>query len=201
MTWAPGTQIVLRSIWRGHLWFAFPAIVVHDEPDLIALWTPVGSRFQGALGPDGRPTRLPFPDMQHIELVVRDAGLLRLARPGAAHDVWARWAPDGKFVGWKVNLQEPLRRSRLGFDTMDHLLDLVVEPDLRTWHWKDADELDQAVALGRISAEQAQEIRSEGDRALAAVKARGWPYADGWSRWAPPADWGIPSLPADWNVL
>jgi hypothetical protein len=198
--WEPGAQILLRSIWQGWLWFAFPCIVVRDEPDLIALWTPAGTRFKGGLALDGRPTRLPFPGMRHVDLVMRDGGVLRLARPGAAHDVWARWSPDGsRFTGWKVNLQDPLRRTRLGFDTMDHLLDLVVAPDLSSWHWKDADELDQAVELGRFSAAQAREIRAEGDRALEAVRARGWPYADGWEHWAPPPNWGIPDLPDDWD--
>jgi hypothetical protein len=200
--WEPGAHILLRSIWQGWLWFAFPAIVVHDQPDLIALWTPAGTRFAGGLGLDGRPTRLPLPDMRHTELVIRDAGVLRLARPGAAHDVWVRWSPDGAtLLDWKVNLQEPLRRGPLGFDTCDHFLDLMIAPDLSSWHWKDADELDEAVGLGRFSAKQADEIRAEGDRALEAVQTRGWPYADGWETWAPPAGWGIPSLPDDWDRI
>jgi hypothetical protein len=198
--WQPGSRVVLRNIWQGWLWFAFPAIVVHDRPDLIALWTPTGTHFKGGLGVDGYPTRLPFPGMRHVDLTVRDGGLLRLARPGAAHDVWARWSPDGsQFTGWKVNLQEPLRRSRVGFDTCDHLLDLMIEPDLRSWHWKDADELDEAVMLLRFSSAQAAAIRAEGDRVLEDVRRRAWPYADGWEAWSPPADWGIPSLPADWD--
>jgi hypothetical protein len=33
------------------------------------------------------------------------------------------------FGAWYVNLQEPFRRSRLGFDTQDLELDVVVSPD------------------------------------------------------------------------
>jgi hypothetical protein len=33
-----------------------------------------------------------------------------------------------------------LRRTRLGFDTRDQALDVVVEPD-GTWQWKDEDQL------------------------------------------------------------
>src|SRR3954449_10744353 len=101
--WPPGSHVTLRSIWRGWVWFAFPAVVVCDSADLIALWTPSGTRFKGAIGPEGRTTRLPFPNMRHLDLTVRDGDLLRLTRPGAAHDVWARWSPvDGRFTGWKV---------------------------------------------------------------------------------------------------
>jgi hypothetical protein len=193
---------LLRNIWQGWPWFAFPCIVVRDQPDLIALWTPNGTRFKGGRGLDGYPTRLPFAGMRHVDLTLRDGGLLRLARPGVAHDIWARWSPDGsQFTGWKVNLQEPLRRSRLGFDTCDHLLDLMIAPDLGSWQWKDADELDEAVMLLRFSPAQAAAIRAEGERALEVVQARGWPYADGWETWSPPADWGIPSLPADWDRI
>jgi hypothetical protein len=199
--WPPGAHVALRSIWQGWVWFAFPAVVVCDSTEFIALWTPSGSHFKGAIGPDGRSTRLPFPNMRHADLTVRDGGLLRLARPGAAHDVWARWSPvDGRFTGWKVNLQAPLRRSRIGFDTLDHLLDLVVAPDLRSWHWKDADELDQAVAQDLFSADMAAAIRAEGERALAAIQSRSWPYSGGWEDWSPLPTWTTPELPVDWDV-
>jgi hypothetical protein len=36
------------------------------------------------------------------------------------------------FLGWYFNLQTPLRRSTVGFDLWDQLLDIVVRPD-RTW--------------------------------------------------------------------
>jgi hypothetical protein len=64
-----------------------------------------------------------------------------------------------------------------------------------------ADELDEAVALSRFSAAQAEAIRAEGARAVEAIETRDWPYSDGWERWAPPADWGIPSLPADRDLV
>jgi hypothetical protein len=35
---------------------------------------------------------------------------------------------------WYVNLEQPQRRSRLGFDFEDRLLDVFVEPDGR-WRW------------------------------------------------------------------
>jgi hypothetical protein len=57
--------------------------------------------------------------------------MLYLITPGAAHAIHLWWlAPDWRFGGWYVNLQEPIRRTTLGFDYMDQMLDIVVEPDL-----------------------------------------------------------------------
>jgi hypothetical protein len=38
----------------------------------------------------------------------------------------------GAFAGWYVNLQESLRRTGSGFDTVDLVLDLVVAPRVTT---------------------------------------------------------------------
>jgi len=49
---------------------------------------------------------------------------------GAAHALGHFWnAETGRFLGHYVNLQAPLQRSEFGFDTMDHQLDVVVEPN------------------------------------------------------------------------
>jgi hypothetical protein len=100
-----------------------------------------------------------------------------------------------------VNLQEPLRRTRLGFDSMDQLLDLVISPDLSTWHWKDEDEFNEAVALGVYSSEDARAIRAEGEGVIARLQARQSPFYDGWENWCPPAEWGLPPLLDGWDDL
>ena len=82
-------------------------------------------------------------------------------------------ARDGEFAGWYVNLQEPLRRSPLGFETDDLVLDIRIQPD-GSWAWKDEDELEEAVRLGRFTEDEAQAIRAEGERV---VEER--PLADG----------------------
>src|SRR5258708_7659187 len=58
------------------------------------------------------------------------ADTLRLMFSGRSHSVWLTWRPDGGFVGYYVNLEEPFRRTRIGFDTNDHTLDIVVTPGL-----------------------------------------------------------------------
>jgi protein associated with RNAse G/E len=39
-------------------------------------------------------------------------------------------------LGWYVNLQCPFRRTEVGIEAMDLMLDVVVDPD-GTWRWKD----------------------------------------------------------------
>ena len=105
---------------------------------------------------------------------------------------------DGKgceFAGWYVNLQEPLRRSPLGFETDDLVLDIRIQPD-RSWAWKDEDELEEAVRLGRFTEDEAQAIRAEGERVL---EERPWPT--GWEDWRPGPGWPLPRLPEGWDVV
>ena len=52
-----------------------------------------------------------------------------------------------------MNLQEPLQRTQLGFDTFDHDLDVVVVPMAPPGAWKDEDELVEAIRLGVLPAE------------------------------------------------
>jgi hypothetical protein len=47
-------------------------------------------------------------------------GVLMQQRPDEAHAIWIFWdGPEREFRGWYVNLQEPLRRTAVGYDTQD----------------------------------------------------------------------------------
>ena len=65
-----------------------------------------------------------------------------------------------------MNLEEPWRPSRVGFDTADHELDLWIDAD-GCWRWKDEEELSVLVKQGYVSAEQAAAFRAEGERIIA----------------------------------
>jgi NAD(P)H-flavin reductase len=46
------------------------------------------------------------------------------------HAVWVFWEGASRdLAGWYVNIQEPFRRTSIGFDTQDLELDIVIEPD------------------------------------------------------------------------
>jgi hypothetical protein len=60
--------------------------------------------------------------------------------PGEAHAVHimrGEGRGNTELAGWYINLQEPVRRTELGFDFMDEELDVVVQPDLSGWEWKE----------------------------------------------------------------
>lgn len=197
--WTPGDTVVMRGILKGKLWWACPAYVVLDTPELIALYWPVGTPTQS-------PIRRPSVEDElynRIQLVERnwtDNDVLSLNVPGSAHSIELMWeAGTRKVRCWYVHLQEPLRRTKIGFDTMDQMLDIVISPDRASWCWKDEDELNEAEAIGVYTHEKAQSIRQEGERVIGLLKANAPPFCDGWEKWTPPLEWGIPSFPVGWE--
>jgi hypothetical protein len=100
---------------------------------------------------------------------------------------------------WYVNLQDPLKRTRIGFDTVDHALDVVVELDGSSWEWKDEDELAGAVRDGLFSPEEAADFRRWGERAVDRILAREPPFDRGWEDWSPDPAWQAPDLPEGWD--
>ena len=84
-----------------------------------------------------------------------------------------------------------MRRTPLGFDSMDHMLDIVIEPDL-SWRWKDEGQLAEAVSIGLVTQAWANEVRRKGERMIERLEARRPPFCDGWETWRPD-----PELPED----
>ena len=104
------------------------------------------------------------------------------------------WTPDWEFLGWYVNLQEPLWRTRWGFDIRDLQLDILVVAD-RTWRSKDEDEFARSIECGLISAANEEETRAAAAGAIAAIEAGAWPFDDSARDWRPPVEWKLPPLP------
>lgn len=200
--WKLGDHIVLRGVRHGNLWFAIVATVVQDAPDLIALYWPAGTPNRTF---SKRATAKELNSVEPIELVEgmwEKTDVLMLVKPGASHSIYVMWDPgQTRFRCWYVNLQEPLRRAKIGFDTMDHILDIVIRPDRSEWWWKDEDELEDAVEEGLYSPAEASEIRAEGERVIRKMEANQSPFCDGWENWSPPEDWEIPEFPANWDIL
>ena len=199
--WKAGDHVVLREVWRSRVWTVRPVIVVRDSPDLIALYIAPDTAWLRPYSRDGRPLRLP-----EDEWLLREArwdnAVLRLTRPGDAHSVLDGWDESGaRFSFWYINLEEPLRRTSIGFDYMDRVLDVIVSRDLSAWRWKDEDELREAVARALFTEEQAEEIRAQGERAIRRVVKREPPLDERWEDWWADPGWPVPSLPAGWDAL
>lgn len=199
--WKFGDTVVLRGILKSKLWWACPAFVVQDTPELIALYWPVGTPTQS---PVRRPT-VEDELYNRIELEERnwtENHVLSLITPGAAHSIEVMWEANTRQLRcWYVHLQEPVRRTRIGFDTMDQILDIVISPDRSSWRWKDEDEFSEAEAIGVYSQAKSQSIRQEGQRVLELLNANASPFYDGWENWTPPIEWGIPAFPEGWEKL
>ena len=194
--WSPGDVALLRYIRFGKVRRVTAHLVVEDTPERVVLHAPLGAPAKVAVS-DGSP----FRGQGDRTWALRDSEwhsyrVLRLIRWEAWHSLELFWREhDDSFAGWYVNIQEPLRRSPVGFDTDDLVLDIWVEPDGKS-SWKDEDELDGVTELGRFTVEEAARIRAEGERVL---DERPWPT--GWEDWKPDAEWPLPELPAGWDVV
>ncbi|WP_233583820.1 DUF402 domain-containing protein [Micromonospora sp. CV4] len=196
---APGDVVVRREVLLGEVWFGCPTICVEDSPDLLALYLPPGAEF-------GFPETGVFPCGRHPWEATghgawRGHGKLMLHRPGEAHSVDVFWTgPERDFAGWYFNLQDPLRRTPIGVDTLDHELDLWWGADADRYVWKDVEMFAQRLVEGRYPG-MADAIRGEGDRIAALLDAgqRWWDPA--WAAWRPDPSWSAPRLPAGWDEV
>lgn len=205
---AEGTTAVRRDMVRGKVWTAAPLRVVHDRPDgelLLAHWPGIECRASTtwiewlAEGDESARERA-------VPLLVNGGWRL-------APWVWRTTAVLGWFgldedfsvhrfhdleegsMNWYVNFERPYRRTRIGIDTFDLLLDLVVAPDLSSWRWKDEDEYAQGRRLGLIGEAEHRRVEQARLRALALIESGGGPFAQDWLDWRVGPDWPLPALP------
>ena len=202
MRWRSGDVVVLRELWWERIWFALPVTVVQDTDELIAFYVPPGAEGRGAVRPPGKRDNFMTLASKQWELGPRTwerTRRLGLSQPGAPYVVSAFWSGDGsEFLGWYVDVIEPLRRSPVGFDFRDLELDIVFFDD-GSWLWKDQAEVDEAVELGVFTSEEAAEIRRVGERAVDVIEGGDWWWRR-WRDWAPDPTWPVPTLPADWDA-
>lgn len=192
--WAPGSGVVWRSRPRGDVGYVFACLVVVDEPTMAAVLQPVGSTVMRRVaqrgGPQGRSMLPGTWSGERRKTTWGGPATVRLHPVGEAYSVLRAWdAVRGQFLGWYINLEQPWRRTSVGFDSCDDVLDVVVSDDLAQCSLKDEDELDFAVEVGLLRPEEADRVRGAGTAVIAAVGARAWPFTEeAWERMRPPAD-------------
>jgi hypothetical protein len=208
MAWSAGDRIVWRTRVRitadapeGELGVASPQVLVRDRPDEVAVYLAPGTvaklRDSEKEGPRGRVVSRVLDSYR--DDVWRRWRRLTIRRPADAHQVSLFWDAAGdRFHWWYVDFVSPLRRTRLGFDSVDHGIDLIVEPDMSSWLWKDAEELDWYVEHRRYSPAEADAIRAEGLRAVDSLR-RDHERWERWTLWRPDPSWAVPELPAGWD--
>jgi hypothetical protein len=199
----PGEAVALRYVATdGRIEMCWPCRVVEDNDDLVALFIAAGSPYKaGPKQSAAEKRRLPRAGLPPAEYVWRN-DTVRLMIPGRPHSVSVSWsfqAGERKLLKYFVNMEEPVRRTAVGFDTQDHTLDIEVAANL-AWRWRDEQELANHVAEGFYTAALAREARSEGARVIAAIERLEHPCMRGWREWTPPEDWGVPGLVAGWDT-
>ncbi len=200
-SWQPGNSVVLREVWRGKVKSGRPYTVVEDSRARLVLYAAAGVRWMKPIQADGTPLKMRGPSWTLREEVSIEESV-RIITPGSRHSVILFWtAGFQEFLQWYVNLEEPLIRTPIGFDYLDQMLDIVAAADLSGWTWKDEDELEATVAHGRLSRAEADAIRAEGKRVIAALTARRPPFGEPWDRWRPDSSWPSASLPQGWDDL
>jgi hypothetical protein len=196
-----GEAIALREIWHGRVGNARPVTVVLDEADLTMLYIPVGSRWYGPDHP--RPwvgLKASRADWTLTELTWTRTHVLSFAWPGCGHAVLHFWDRDWRPELWYVNVEAPLGRSPLGFDTFDRDLDIVIDPDLLAWRWKDEDDVAEGVRLGLYTEADVEAFKREAERGLRRILDREPPFDRDWSSWRPDPEWPTPDLPHGWET-
>jgi len=197
----PGDQIVVQFLIGDAPFLVVPITVVEDSADRILHYLAPGTPFLRRTLLDGSPVPrvVPLGELDRLgsKLVQeewRGSRQLILTRPGRSHSIRVRWdAANDTFRGWYVNLQEPVQRTEYGFTTRDQFLDIRVAPDL-SWAWKDEDELEEAVTIGRLRREEGAGIKEEGERLVADIEARSFPFDGSLTGWRPDPAWQIPEL-------
>ena len=201
-----GESIVWRSVDRDArvVQTVWPWIVVRDDADAIVLYMPVGTIGKQRTGERGGPRdRLMLRwDGGHRDVTWHTANVVRLYREGDDYSIWiARDDTTGAVVWRYINLEDPWRRTPIGFDSKDRWLDLYSEPGSDEWLWKDEDEIEWLVEQGRIDRAHADGVRRSGELAVGRIKAGETPLGPAWSSWRADGAWQVPTVPPSWKEL
>lgn len=201
---ARGDVVAWRDNRKGRIGAAVPLCVVEDGPQQFVGWLPTGSRFYLPADGSGNLVKdvLDWEKLVELRWQTPDEspGQLIVAPRGEQFSVIVRYTGRGMRVpSWYVNLQAPFWRTPVGYDSTDHILDVVIAGDRQSWAWKDEPEFEAAIARGYFAAAEGDRIRSAGLRAIEMAARGEAPFLDMWTEWRPDPSWQVPELPADWD--
>lgn len=200
-----GSVAVRRNVFRGKVRSAWPSRVVHDTGDELTwvCWSGTEltseSSHAEAWRTGDHSHRDPLSELASGEWslgtsVLQDTTLVGFQLPDVWFSVLLFFHPSGELRQWYVNFEQPYRRTLIGFDTCDHMIDLVFTPD-GTHRWKDEDEYAQGRQLGLVTDVQHAEIERAKDQAFAMFEQRTGPFDERWLSWRLDPDWPLPILP------
>lgn len=188
---------LLRLIYRGKVRWALPHILVEETPDRVALHIVPGVRGVGPQNSGQSEYMGQLLDgWETSEHVWHTNRTLRLTPFDSGYSIDLYWrAATDEFLGYQINLQEPLRRTSFGFDTFDQELDIQVAPD-GSWRWKDVDSFEWGVESGVFSRDEGAAIRELARDIAGRIEEL---VPTGWEDWRPDPEWPLPALPEGWD--
>ncbi|WP_405444723.1 DUF402 domain-containing protein [Streptomyces achromogenes] len=204
-----GQVVVRRDVYRcGRVWSEHALRVVSDTGQALVAACPPGAEtrwpalYVKARTDGDRSVRTEAFDAlatgtwELADAVWEETELLLWKQPGAWFSVNAFYTGAG-LRNWYVNFERPTVRTGDGFDTFDLTVDLVVDPDLAGWQWKDEDEYAHVRRLGIITEAEHRAVEAARDQALAMLTERSGPFAGAaaWTSWRWNPAWPAPRLP------
>ena len=198
-----GDVVALRYVTTdGRIEMCWTCRVVEDRADVLALFIAAGSRYKAGPKRTAAEKRREARTLLPPDEYMWRNDTLRVMIPGRSHSVSLSWAGEGaarRLLKYFVNMEEPFRRTAVGFDTQDHTLDIEVTPEL-AWRWRDEQELENHVAEGFYTPALAKGARTEAEAAIAAIQRREHACVQGWPQWTAPKDWGPARFVEGWDT-
>lgn len=206
--WNEGASVVLRGMYEGRPVYVQSARVVKDTPEETALLIWPGAE---CMVPSGYLGHAHSPEWNRWQETLTDSlnltkapwhtnRFLILLQPEKYYSFMYIWEDaSDRFECYYVNFQLPFRRTRLGFDTLDLDLDIIIDPDY-VWTWKDVDEYQNAIRAGGIRPEWAKAVERARTEVSVRYSNRAYPLDGAWRDWRPAPGWSPPTLPNDWDA-
>ena len=208
--WNAGENVLLRGVFDGHPVYIQSARVVKDTPQETVLLIWPGAE---CMVPNGyihhahdaekwdRWHETLTNTLQLEKFIWHTNRFLILLEPEKFYSTIYIWeAASDNFLCYYINFQLPFRRTRLGFDTLDLDLDIVIQPS-HDWQWKDMDEYQRGIRAGGIRPDWVKKIEEAQKDVFARVEKRAYPLDASWFNWRPDSNWSAPKLPENWDQI
>ncbi len=206
--WNKGDNVLLRGIYDSRPVYVQSLRVVKDTPAETALLILPGAEcvapsnyIHHGHGLWNRWEETLGNTLQMEKYLWHTNRFLILLEPEKIYSTVYIWeAASDRFVCYYINFQLPFRRTKLGFDTLDLDLDIVIDASGK-WQWKDEEEYQQAIRAGVIRPEWVSEVEHAQTEIFSRLEKRSYPLDDSWLNWKPDSSFPLPYLPQNWDEV